>query len=153
MPPFKDHDRGFNGDMYKALEEIGHGAQIAVVDPSYDIPPEAQIVNYQGDSSAGALSGILNLVPTETDKVIIMAPDAPQTTCDAFEESSRVVDELGMSWVGLRRLSDFTPGGTELDRKGFYQVANDPEVHTLFVRTRDEKAYACAMFTVGHSQF
>ncbi len=35
---------------------------------------------------------------------------------------------------------------------GFYSIANDEAVDTLYIRTRDTMAYACATFIVGHSQ-
>lgn len=152
MPPLKGIDRGLNGDCLKALEEVGHGAQIAVVDASYDIPLGAQVINYQGDSSAQALRGILALVPLDNNSgedvdVVVMNPDLPETTCAARDAFIRVIRDLGLTDGGLRRLNEDNHLGT-----GFYAHVNDPEKHTLFVRTRDEKAYACATFVVGHSQ-
>ncbi|HTE58324.1 MAG TPA: RbsD/FucU domain-containing protein [Verrucomicrobiae bacterium] len=140
MPPLNGIDRGINGNLLKALEEIGHGAQIAVVDASYDIPPAAEVADYQGDSSARALKGILDLVPLDDangyPNVSVMVPHFPQepgTALEAFEEALTV-----------------EPGLT--GQRDFYTLANNPEKHTLFVRTRDEKAFACALFVVGHSQ-
>lgn len=162
MPPLKGIDRGINGDMLKALEEIGHGAQIAIVDASYDIPIGAQVVNYQGDSSATALRGILDLVPVDEpandigkvkSKVVAMLPDPPNKEIDseAFMAFAEVLPTGTMPILaGTTRFGGEESAGDA--NKGFYAAANDPEKHTLFVRTRDEKAYACAMFVVGHSQ-
>lgn len=162
MPPLIGIDRGIDGEMLKALEEIGHGAQIVVVDASYDIPEGAQTVSYHGDSSARALTGILKLVPVDENdvwtltgkkvgKVVAMLPDPPETECAALAEL-REAFPLGNGpvLVGATRFGQEHEKG--VTKRGFYAAANDPEKHTLFVRTRDEKAYACAMFAVGHSQ-
>ena len=165
MPPLKGIDRGINGDMLKALEETGHGDQIVVVDASYSIPNSAHKVDYQGDSSVRALLGILDLVPVDetteggfgvpTPALMIaaMMPDLPTKTSPALEEFQEAfpLGDQGRVLVGITRLGDEASKG-ELGKAGFYKVANDPEKRTLFVRTRDQKAYACALFVVGHSQ-
>jgi len=154
MPPLKGIDRGLNGQVLKALEESGHGDQIVIVDPSYAIPEGARVVDYQGDSSAQALKGILKLVPFEESKhipefdVLAMAPDPPANTCDALNEFRKVAVELGFDLDATPRLDK--DAGELLP--GFYTEANSPERSTIFFRTRDIKAYACAMFIVGHSQ-
>lgn len=154
MPPLKGIDRGINGEMLKALEEIGHGAQIAVVDASYDIPVGSQVVNYQGDSTAQALEGILKLVPIDEDKNVIslMGPDDHGAECPALRDELAVTQRLGLQAGVIKRLGEPSAAEWSGGYLGFYRIANNPEVHTLFVRTRDEKAYACAQFIVGHSQ-
>src|SRR3990167_10107099 len=148
MPPMKGIDRGLNGDALKALEEAGHGQRIAVVDPSYAIPEGARVVPYQGESSATALRGILSLIPLEKDRrsydVVAMAADENVDDCAASDEFERVAEELGLE-IGFNPRHD-----TSQTMPGFYAEVNHPE--TLFFRTRDEKAYACATFIVGHSQ-
>ena len=148
MPPLKGIDRGLNGDALKVLEEAGHGTQIVIVDPSYDIPEYARVIPYQGDSSASALMGILSLVPHEKDgayDVTCMAADEGEA--DAGAAFKEVTDDLGLDLGYQPRLE--TLGGIE---PGFYADANGIEKRTIFFRTRDEKTYACARFTVGHSQ-
>lgn len=147
MPPLKGIDRGLNGDALKALEEAGHGQRIAIVDPSYAIPEGARVIPYQGESSATALKGILSLIPIEkihgSDALIMEADERPDD-CEATKAFDQVAVELGLVLGSIQRhdTSDlFT---------GFYTEVNQPD--TLFFRTRDEKAYACATFIVGHSQ-
>lgn len=168
MPPLKGIDRGINGDMLKALEETGHGDLIVVVDASYSIPNGAHKVDYQGDSSADALKGILALVPVDEEpggpqfgvpdpsyKITAMMPDPPESTSPALEAFKKEfpLGHEGYVLTGITRLGEDNPRFSgENTKAGFYSVANDPEKRTLFVRTRDQKAYACAMFTVGHSQ-
>jgi len=154
MPPLKGIDRGLNGEALKALEESGHGQRIAIVDPSYAIPEDAPVVNYQGDSSATALRGILALVPTEKlhDRydVILMRADSEQwRDCEATNAFEEVTQEMELKIGYKARVSDPHPGGPG-PRVGFYDHVNSPD--TLFFRTRDTKAYACATFIVGHSQ-
>jgi len=165
MPPLKGIDRGINGDMLKALEETGHGDRIVVVDASYSIPYGAHKVDYQGDSSVRALLGILDLVPVDETKdggigvpnpalaITTMMPDLPSRTSPALKEFQEAfpLGDQGRVLVGITRFGDEDSKG-EQGRRGFYDLANDPEKRTLFVRTRDQKAYACALFVVGHSQ-
>lgn len=151
MPPLKGVDRGLNGNALKALEESGHEDKIVIVDPSYSIPEGAKVIDYQGDSSAQALRGILNLVPHEPLALdgwdaTCMAADSAEEECPARDAFKKVAGELGLA-LGTR-----TRHGTDEYPGGFYSRANGLERPTLFVRTRDEKAYACAMFIVGHSQ-
>ena len=151
MPPLKGIDRGLNGNALKSLEESGHEDKIVIVDPSYSIPERAKVIDYQGDSSAQALKGILNLVPHEPLAldgwdVICMAPDSAEEECSARDAFREVANELRLG------LGASTRHGTEEFPRGFYSGANELEKSTLFVRTRDRKAYACAMFIVGHSQ-
>ncbi|HUD06827.1 MAG TPA: RbsD/FucU domain-containing protein [Candidatus Saccharimonadales bacterium] len=150
MPPLKGIDRGINGSLLKALEETGHGDHIAIVDPSYSIPEGSRVIDYQGNSSARALKGILALVPIEEEShVLLMMPDTEQHSHEAvteFEEALGGVRET--DW--LTRYGKDNPSGI-----GFYDLVNNPSnetQNTLFVRTRDEKAFACAMLVVGHSQ-
>src|SRR3990167_9280168 len=127
--------------MLKALEEIGHGAQIAVVDASYDIPKESQTVDYQGDSSASALKGILNLVPTDNDIVIAMGSDEHDKPCPALKETYDALGSAPITHIYVVQRLGEENGEDVLSRQGFYAIANNPEKNTLFVRTRDEKAY------------
>ncbi|HUD06720.1 MAG TPA: RbsD/FucU domain-containing protein [Candidatus Saccharimonadales bacterium] len=150
MPPLKGIDRGINGVLLKALEETGHGDHIAIVDPSYSIPEGARIVDYQGNSSARALKGILALVPIEDEShVLLMMPDTGQHPHEAVSEFEEALgDEYETDW--LTRYGKDNPSGV-----GFYDLVNNPverAQNTLFVRTRDEKAFACAMIVVGNSQ-
>ena len=165
MPPLKGIDRGINGDMLKALEETGHGDQIVVVDASYSIPDGAHKVDYQGDSSVRALLGILSLVPVDevteggfgvpnpARMIAVMMPDLPVKTSPALKEFQEAfpLGDQGRVLVGITRFGDESSKGP-LGKAGFYKTANDSERRTLFVRTRDEKACACALFVVGHSQ-
>lgn len=151
MPPLKGIDRGINGDLLKALEETGHGDQIVIVDASYSIPRDAHKVDYQGNSSSQALRGILQLVPIEDGgSLTIMRPDSEDKGYKALSEFSEVAVTFGMPVNAIRRHRE---DETETDY-GFYDAANNSvlENQTLFVRTRDERSYGCAMFIVGHSQ-
>ena len=148
MPPLIGIDRGIDGKMLKALEETGHGDQIVVVDASYSIPRGAQVVDYHGDSSPRALNGILDLVPVEeTENAKIMSSDdgAP---------GSLVLPEFESAFQDHGVPSEHRFRNTDRLGTAFYDLANTSlEDHpTLFVRTRDDRAYACAMFVVGHSQ-
>ncbi len=150
MPPLKGIDRGIDGKMLKALEETGHGDQIAVVDASYSIPKGADIVDYHGDSSARALNGILDLVPVdETEVAVVMSADPGTPGSLAGPELEGAFEDHGVeSGFHFRNQDNDSLG------KAFYDLANasPDERPTLFVRTRDERAYACALFVVGHSQ-
>lgn len=152
MPPLKGIDRALNGNALKVLEEMGHGQQIVIVDPSYEIPadPERLIVDYQGNSSAGALRGIVQLVPIEKMDgkvdVVVMKPDPPAETSKATKAFEAVAQDLDLVLAHQIRTDD------SIFDKGFYSLANDPEKSTVYFRTRDAKAYACALFVVGHSQ-
>lgn len=154
MPPLKGIDRGIDGKMLWALEELGHGNQVVVVDPSYPIPRGSKVVDYHGHSSAMALKGILDLVPHEsmdgdegsTDVVAMDTDDgAPTAVSDEFDD---IAEQLGIDLTYEPRNPVDDLGGS----KGFYVEASDPSKDTLFVRTRDDLAYACARFIVGHSQ-
>lgn len=107
------------------------------------------MIDYQGDSSAQALSDILQLVPVDIPptrvraEIVVMMPDPPEVTCDATKAFEGVAGDLDVAYAS-RLDTDTFPG--------FYSQANNPERPTIFFRTRDEKAYACAMFVVGHSQ-
>jgi L-fucose mutarotase/ribose pyranase (RbsD/FucU family) len=158
MPPLKGIDHGIDGKLLCALEEAGHGLQIAVVDPSYPIPGHARVFDYHGSSagntSAQALRGILELVPAEKidddgNTILAMGHDDIDESTTAQVQFVDVGHELGMATRVVGR-NDEVLGGRRV--KGFYSRANNPEQHTIFVRTRDEQAYACAMFVVGHSQ-
>lgn len=154
MPPLKGVDRGIDGELLKVLEESGHGEQIVIVDPSYPIPEGARLtVDYHGESSAQALRGILKYLSIEKmdeqehgPDVVFMAPDPPVIECDASIAFEEVANELKLI-VKSEPRHPF--GDTE---PGFYAQANDPEKSSIFVRTRDRKAHACARFIVGHSQ-
>jgi L-fucose mutarotase/ribose pyranase (RbsD/FucU family) len=158
MPPLKGIDRGIDGKLLCALEEAGHGFQIAVVDPSYPIPGHARVLDYHGNSagntSAQALRGILELVPTEKidddgNTILAMGHDDIDRSTPAQTQFVKVGHEFGMATRVVGR-NDEVLGGTPVE--GFYSRANNPDRYTIFVRTRDEQAYACAMFVVGHSQ-
>jgi L-fucose mutarotase/ribose pyranase (RbsD/FucU family) len=148
MPPLKGIPRGLNSEALTVLEESGHGNQIIIVDPSYPIPRGALVINYVGDpnTSDGALDDILTVLPIE-GPVTAMLPDEGET-CDANEafEAVTLRQRGGQDWA--MRLDDQDPEHP----KGFYSQANDPEKQTIFFKTRDKKAFACAMFIVGHSQ-
>lgn len=153
MPPLKGIDRGINGELLKALEESGHRDRIVVVDPSYPIPYEARVYDYGGDSSARALAGVLALVPWE-GVVTYMEPDPEpgqgRESVEAFEYETSHLEQDGepIALNGLYGRSELNEDGT-----GFYDIANDiEEWPTIFVRTRDDRAFACATFIVGHSQ-
>ena len=150
MPPLKGIDRGLNGGALKALEESGHGERIAIVDPSYAIPEGSRVVSYQGDSSAQALRGILRLVPLE-GPVTCMLADENVTTNEAHEEFIEVIHELGVQ-ADWRDRHDTDLPDSRYDWRGFYTIVNNSDESTIFLRTRDKKAYACATFLVGHSQ-
>ena len=139
MPPLKGIDRAIDGDLLRALEMSGHGDRIAIVDPSYAIPEGANVFNYHGDSSAEALTGILSLINSED--VLLMRPDVGDGNHNAQEAFLESAEAQGVKTVS------YTKGS-------FYDRVNDPEkrARTLYVRTRDEKACACATFIIGHSQ-
>ena len=151
MPPPKGIDRGLDGTALKALEEAGHGRRVVIVDPSYDIPPNVEVVNYHGDSSSNALRGILQLMPVDDGYLTIMDRDestvleghldTEQNENDMFDE---IAEEFDLIPCYVKRLDD--------DKSGFYSQANTTETRSLFIRTRDTRAYACAMFVLGHSQ-
>jgi L-fucose mutarotase/ribose pyranase (RbsD/FucU family) len=150
MPPLKGIDPGLNGEALKALEESGHGDQIVIVDPSYSIPEGATVIDYQGKSSASALRGILALVPHENNGAFdIVCMRADEGTAEAERDFGEVARSMGLLLGHQRRMAD--PLDPVVD-PGFYANANSPEKRTIFFRTRDTKAYACARFTVGHSQ-
>lgn len=161
MPPLLGIERGIDGDMLKALEEIGHGAQIAVVDASYDIPEGAHVVKYCGDSSPRALAGIIALVPVDEDmprlggersrSIVCMEPDDAGESGTVLEEFANTIPS-DMILVAAKRNGDAAYREDSRTAQGFYAVANSPEAHTLFVRTRDPRKYGCAVFTVGHNQ-
>ncbi len=160
MPPLKGIDRGLNGEALKALEELGHGNQIAVVDPSYPIPRDAEVVDYngseRGNTTDQAVNAILRLVPIEADEsgtyVNIMRPDEGEVKEKrewlAAEAIAKVALDQGLSHTFQLRYGD----KDSHQYNGFYADANDPKVRTLFVRTRDQRAFACARVIVGHSQ-
>lgn len=163
MPPLKGIDRGLDGEALRILEQTGHGRQIAIVDPSYEIPADAwkesRVYDYHGSTSADALLGILKLVPVdeplhEHPEVVVMHPDEGDERKEATTAFEHAVDELGELRIAyVPRLDSDVSSFDEPDLgKGFYSLANDPEKKTVFFRTRDTKAYACAMFVVGHSQ-
>jgi L-fucose mutarotase/ribose pyranase (RbsD/FucU family) len=151
MPPLKGIDRGLNGEALKGLEEIGHGSQIAIVDPSYPIPEGARVIPYMGESSASALKGVLALVPHEPDGAydVICMDSTDGSDTEAYDAFSKVTDEIGLKLGCQNRFA--SPLDPEMD-PGFYADTGDPERRTLYLRTRDTKAFACARFTVGHSQ-
>jgi len=153
MPPLKGIDRGLNGEALKALEESGHGRRIAVVDASYNIPRWSQAIDYNGKTSVEALVGILKLVPHEGN-ILLMKPDSDVTEygdgpfCDIA--ATEVDEALGYpKQFGILRLDTIE---NDEEVPGFYSTANDESVDTLFIRTRDTMAFACATFVVGHSQ-
>ncbi|MEI9913567.1 MAG: RbsD/FucU domain-containing protein [Candidatus Saccharibacteria bacterium] len=151
MPPLKGIDRGINGNMLKVLEESGHGDRIVVIDPSYSVPEGAKVIDYQGDSSASALVGILRLVPSESVITIMDADPSNEVSNRAGLEFIKSLGGAGLMAdlaTPLPRLTEDAPVG----QVGFYELVNGIEVPTIFVRTRDELAYACATFIVGHSQ-
>lgn len=146
MPPLKGIDRGLDGKALCALEQLGHGDQVVIVDPSYSIPRSAEVIDYHSNSSASALSGILSLVPHEKDEsgydIACMSHDIGGTICTATNAFEDVANKLELE-MGYQ---------TRKGEGGFYSTVNDPGKNTLFVRTRDEQAFACAKFIVGHSQ-
>jgi hypothetical protein len=145
MPPLKGIDRGINGALLQALEECGHCEQIIIADASLNIPHDAYRRDYQGDSSAQALLGIIALVPVEEGtRITCMAPDPPARTCKAMEVFRSTI---GFRIESLPRNGDHRKGGL-----GFYDLINDSEMPTLFVRTRDILPFASARFLVGHAQ-
>ena len=151
MPPLKGIDRGLNGTILKALEESGHGRRIAVVDASYNIPRWAQVVDYAGATSVDALIGILRLVPYE-GTISLMRPDETTNPNDwVFGDLATIALEQEFDEPDVVRRLDTIYEGSET-APGFYTIANNPDEDTLFVRTRDTLAYACATFIVGHSQ-
>lgn len=167
MPPLRGIERGIDGDMLKALEELGHGQRLAIVDPSYAIPDGNSVIKYAGDSSANALKGILDLVDvdvtshigTEEKLVIvsIMEPDTGDRRANAtFSEleiivMNRAIGSQVRSAYSMKRLGD-PASGSAWGSLGFYAIVNNPETNTVFVRTRDPRPFACASFIVGHAQ-
>lgn len=149
MPPFINGDPALTGDAYKALRDSGHCRLVAVVDASYNIPRDAQVIDYLGDSSANALASIIELVPVEPDSdgtdIVCMAPDLGSDSGAARREFEEWIDDkYGVDYV--QRLSE---NETE-DTLGFYDIVNNGE--TLFIRTSDTLPYSCAYFVLGHSQ-
>lgn len=159
MPPLKGIDRGLNGEALMALEESGHGRRLAIVDASYDIPREAQSVDYRGQTSAEALKGILALVPYEPGTMVVMVSPSEVTegsaadrSHDAFQEA---LDELFPAEQypnseGMECSVLVPPKGWPGEGDGFYDLVNHE--HTLFVRTPDRLPFACISFIIGHSQ-
>lgn len=163
MPPLRGIDRGIDGKMLCELEQIGHGGQIVIVDASYHIPFTARSVNYLGLTSAQALNGILGLVPVDairqadgsegTPYVLCMNPDLPTKTCEALQSFEKVIANQTsiLELKGVPRLAN-SESKDEIEKAGFYTLANNSDMPTLFVRTRDVLAYSCVLFAVGHSQ-
>lgn len=161
MPPLKGIDRGLTGEALKALEESGHGRRIAIVDPSYNIPKWAQVIDYRGPNSAQALLGIVKLVPVETEEPIVFMrfdpseedkPVAAQAYRNFTEtEYSEEISPFRVNKAVLPRLDQdaIEQGKGDI---GFYSIANNEAENTLFIRTPDTLPYACVTFVIGHSQ-
>ena len=156
MPPLRGIDRGLNGEALKALEESGHGQMIAVVDSSYPIPREAQVIDYRGPSSAAALEGVLRLVPVEPGPLYMMMPDSDDSRAIAKEAQGhtgaaigRVARELDERELWMLQLTAVARLDTD-SQPGFYSIVDKAD--TLFIRTIDDLPYACAAFVIGHSQ-
>lgn len=147
MPPLRGIDRGLNGNALKALEEAGHGQRIAIVDPSYNFPVNAQVLDYVGPPhTSAALRGILKLIPIEGD-VVLMAPDPGSDDRKALDKMQEELNRLEIGHGVIPRLDEHAEDGN-----GFYSVVNNPESSTIFFRTRDVRTFACATFIVGHAQ-
>lgn len=169
MPPFRagpiEVDRRFDGETLRELRDIGHGHRINIVDASYDIPRGAKVVNFPG-SSADALVSVFRLIPVEGDMVTIMGADhifGPEQAEKALSKETR---ELLTSAYGLFDraldviLKEVIKEGEINDlaiiprdgEHGFYEIANNPDQASLFIRTIDELPFACATLLAGHSQ-
>lgn len=173
MPPFREKgvkvDRKLDGDALKMLRDVGHGHRINIVDASYNIPEGAQVIKFPG-TSAEAYSAVLHLIPVDEDMdaVTIMGVDrsldddeAALRAMGAFSDVERQLNEEGLGsndnpgterdWsesFAINRLSQESLLGGE----GFYDIANNPNVASTFIRTIDELPFACASIVVGHSQ-
>lgn len=170
MPPLKGIERGITGQLLCQLEELGHGDRITIVDASYSIPRGAERGEFHGDSSAKALRGILDLVPIDTvddwdgmpnedsdRRVLAMLNDqGKQPAAYARFKEARLGFPVPLVLIGATRKGQRDgspyrhPDGAQY--RGFYATMLDPHINTLFVRTRDRLASACASFMVGHSQ-
>lgn len=171
MPPLKGIDRGLTGEVLKALEESGHGRRLAVVDASYNIPRWAQTVDYRGQTSAEALAGVLALVPVDEESITIMVCDPSDENKNSTEAEGIFKDvvvkagynknyslaERGYDQLAEEAAMIESEGGATIEEftasiKPFYDLANNPDEDTLFIRTPDTLPYACATFVIGHSQ-
>lgn len=154
MPPFGDFYRGWNGEVLKAMWEVGHNARVAIVDASYPVPFGAEVVTSSSDSTAHLLKDMVanGRVPLETREVVIMKSGEPGP-CAAVAAAFSIAEDVDIGLVPITAEGE-PEAEEERARMGFYALANDPEQgdNTLFIRTNDEKAFACAMFIVGHSQ-
>lgn len=141
-----------SGDMFKALEEAGHGRRLVIADRSLDIDRSRHVVvDYRGSTSAQALGTVLRLIQRE-GPVTVMDRDRNDKTelgvaaLRAFERVAREFQLGGEDFVKLPRLSEEAPEGV-----GFYDLIEGGE-RSLYVRTPDPNPYACATFIVGHAQ-
>lgn len=153
------------GDMFKALEEAGHGRRIVIADRSLDIERDAEIFGYRGRTSAQALNSVLRLVRHE-GPVTIMHPDleaeGDELAEKAFDDFSRVLREHSLHVdredPGVKYAYRFDedmptdPAAFAFGTTGFYSLLRNPDERRLFIRTPDSLPYACATFIVGHSQ-
>ncbi len=165
MPPFRtgpiEVDRRFDGNVLRELRDIGHGHRVNIVDASYDIPRGTRVVKFPG-SSADALKGIVQLIPVENDRLDIMIPDpvvadeshylVAHAECRFRAAADKLRDPSGPNINLVAVFHNRYAGQEEGTPTGFYDLANNHGINTLFVRTIDELPFACVSLVAGHSQ-
>lgn len=168
MPPLIGIDPGIDGKMLKAFEELGQGSRIVIVDANYAIPQGAHTLDYHGSSSAEALGGTLALVPVEPDGhkvtnirhgwVYALGAESPEGVDAVLGELKKAVKDCPQKGVMVESVTPVGNNerlfGDSIAHLGFIAFANNRELRdsTLFVRTRDQRLNACALFVVGHAQ-
>jgi hypothetical protein len=153
-PPFEPEP--ITDEVQIDLETSDPGRRLAVVDPMYRIPEWAQ-QHEMGEqtTSAGILASVLRIVPVG-DELTLMSPRLPETDSDALAAFRQVIQimQIQREIRGLRinthpQYRDLVAG---MSMAGFHEVVDDKARNTLYLRTGDQRPYACASFIIGQAQ-
>ena len=138
----KGLDEYLTPELLRALAEMGHGDQIALVDRNYPaFANGSEVIDLPHSAIADVLKAILQVFPIDTaagDPVFHMLTD------DGAE---------GPALAGCRKIWDAAEGRTVDDRgvdrhgdAGFYALAKDAYIT---IRTGETAPYACFLIPKG----
>ncbi|MBY5944616.1 RbsD/FucU family protein [Photobacterium rosenbergii] len=137
----KHIDPLLNADLLYALQNMGHGDTLAIVDANFPAFSHSRstMLSFPGVDCSQLLKSVLKHFPLDSftdNPMLIMAAD----NSDQYTESA-------MDFIDIKNQSDERECSEILiDRQDFYRKARECE---LIISTNDTRAYACLILQKG----
>ena len=137
----KNIDPLLSSDMLYALNAMGHGDTLVIVDAGFPTTAKAghRHISMPGNSASDVLEAVLTVLPLDTFTpcpMKVMKPENSDVLPEAAEDFVRVLrhsEELGQEWEAV-------------DRFSFYDVSEKAQ---LIISTADTRPYACLALVKG----